>query len=74
MRLDHTYEMLSDDFTVLKTFNEYKEIADMFGLIDCAQSVRKAIKNKTKYRGYYWRFKEEFPINKNDNTKEVKYA
>ena len=74
MRLEHTYEMLSDDFTVLKTFNEYKEIADMFGLIDCAQSVRKAIKNKTKYRGYYWRFKEEFPINKNDNTKEVKYA
>lgn len=74
MRLEHTYEMLSDDFTVLKTFNEYKEIADMFRLIDCAQSVRKAIKNKTKYRGYYWRFKEEFPININDNAKEVKYA
>lgn len=65
MRLEHTYEMLSDDFTVLRTFNKYKEIADMFGVIDCSQSVRKAIKNNTKYRGYYWRFKEEFPVNIN---------
>jgi len=62
-RLEHNYEMLSDNNVVLRTFNTYKEIAEMFGLKDCSSEVLKAIKNNTKYRGYYWRFKEEFPIN-----------
>lgn len=63
MRIEHTYEMLSDDYMVIKTFNKYEEISEMFGLKDCSQSLLKAIRNKTKYRGYYWRFKEEFQIN-----------
>ena len=61
-RQDKTYEMLSDDFSVIKEFNSAKEISKMFGVVDCHHQIRHAILNNEKYRGYYWRYKEEYPI------------
>ena len=61
-RQDKTYEMLSDDFSVIKEFNSTKEISQMFGVVDCHHQIRSAILNNEKYRGYYWRYKEEYPI------------
>lgn len=63
MRQEHVYEMLSDDGEVIRTFNTYKEIDDMFGLSNCGKDVRNAILNNEKYKGYYWRFQEEYPVN-----------
>lgn len=62
-RLEKTYEMLSEDYEVIRTFSKASEIAEMFGVVDCSQSLRKAIQTGKLYRGYYWRYKEEFPIN-----------
>ena len=45
-----------EEFPTVRSINEY------FKIKDCHRSISKAIKNKTKYRGYYWKYKEEFAI------------
>ncbi len=55
-------EMLDSDNNVIKTFDYMSLIANYFNLSDCYKQIRKAIKNKSLYKGYYWRYKDEFAI------------
>lgn len=61
-RWEKTIEMCDDRDNVVKEFATISKINEYFNIIDCHHSLNKAIKNKTKYRGYYWRYKEEFAI------------
>ena len=62
-RMQRTYQMLDDNLCVVREFDSYKEISNTFGAVDCSKEIRNAILNNTKYQGYYWKFKEEYPIN-----------
>ena len=54
--------MYDEHNIILKEFSTIKDINEYFNISDCHHSLNKAIKNKTKYRGYYWKYKEEFAI------------
>lgn len=56
---DIAVEMLDENNNVVKEFSCQKNIAKYFNLTDTYKPVRKAIKNKTKYKGFYWRYKDE---------------
>lgn len=61
-RLEKTVNMINDDGLIIHEFPTIKDINLYFNIKDCHHSLNKAIKNKTKYRGYYWKYKEEFAI------------
>ncbi len=54
--------MCDENKNVVKEFSTIKDVGRYFNITDCHNSLNKAIKNKTKYRGYYWKYKEEFDI------------
>ena len=54
--------MYDENNNVVKEFSTIKDVSRYFNITDCHNSLNKAIKNKTKYRGYYWKYKEEFAI------------
>ena len=56
-------EMCNQDFVMLKSFDTIQQINEYFGIVDCHHSLNKAIKNKTQYRGFYWKYKDEFAVN-----------
>lgn len=55
-------EMIDDNGNVVKSFDYIALINDYLGIADCYKQIRKAIKEHKLYRGYYWRYKEEFAI------------
>lgn len=57
-----TILMCDEKFNVLKEFNSISDINYFFKLVDCHHGLNKAIKNKTKYKGYYWKYKDEFAL------------
>ena len=61
-RNEKIIEMCDDKNSVVKEFATIPKVSEYFNIADCHHSLIKAIKNKTKYRGYYWRYKEEFAI------------
>lgn len=61
-RCEKTVLMCDDQDNVIKEFSSIKNINDYFNMKDCHHTLNKAIKNKTKYKGFYWRYKEEFLI------------
>ena len=61
-RWEKSILMYDDTNSIVKEFQTIQSINKYFDIKDCHHSLNKAIKNKTKYRGYYWRYKEEFAI------------
>lgn len=61
-RCEKTIYMIDEDGSIVKEFPTIKDINLYFKIKDCHNSLNKAIKNKTKYRDYYWKYKEEFAI------------
>lgn len=61
-RWEKSVLMYDEHNIILKEFSTIKDINEYFNISDCHHSLNKAIKNKTKYRGYYWKYKEEFAI------------
>ncbi len=62
-RITKPIEMCDDFFNVVKTFSSKKEASKYFGFIDAHKHLINAIKNKTKWNGYYWKQQDEFDIN-----------
>lgn len=58
-KLEVSVEMLNDDSEIVHTFSCQRDIAKFFNMNDLYKQVRKAIKTKTKYKGFYWRYKDE---------------
>ncbi len=56
---DIAVEMRDENNNIIKEFSCQRDIAKFFNLSDTYKPVRKAIKNKTQYKGYYWRYKDE---------------
>ena len=54
--------MCDSNWNVLKVFNGNPEISNYFNIKDCHHQISKAIDNKTLYRNYYWKYKEEFAL------------
>lgn len=48
------YYMLDDNFEIIRKFNNCEEVLDFLGLKG-HMTLNKSIKNKTKYKGYYWK-------------------
>lgn len=61
-RWEKTILMCDDYGNVVNEFSTIQEINIYFNISDCHHSLNKAIKNNTKYRGYFWRYKEEFAV------------
>ena len=61
-RHEKTICMIDGNNSMIQEFPTIKDINLYFKIKDCHHSLNKAIKNKTKYRGYYWKYKEEFAI------------
>lgn len=61
-RCEKTIYMINEDGLIVQEFPTIKDINLYFNIKDCHHSLNKAIKNKTKYRNYYWKYKEEFAI------------
>lgn len=61
-RCEKTIYMINEDGSIVQEFPTIKDINLYFNIKDCHHSLNKAIKNKTKYRNYYWKYKEEFAI------------
>ena len=61
-RCEKTIYMIDEDGSIVQEFPTIKDINLYFKIKDCHHSLNKAIKNKTKYRDYYWKYKEEFAI------------
>lgn len=61
-RYEKTVLMYDDNEKIIKEFQSIKEISKYFNICDCHHSLNNAIKNNTKYRGYYWKYKEEFAL------------
>lgn len=61
-RCEKTIYMIDEDGSIVKEFPTIKDINLYFKIKDCHHSLNKAIKNRTKYRDYYWKYKEEFAI------------
>lgn len=61
-RCEKAVLMRDDNNKIIKEFQLIKEVNEYFGISDCHHSLNIAIKNRTKYRGYYWMYKEEFAI------------
>lgn len=55
-------EMIDDEGNVVCSFDYIALISKYFGVVDCYKQIRKAIKGHKLYKGYYWRYKEEFVI------------
>lgn len=60
---DKHIEMCDDLWCVVKLFDNIQQINNYFEIVDCHHSLNNAIKNKTKYRGFYWKYKDEFAVN-----------
>ena len=54
--------MCDENFNIIKDFSSMKEVADYFKINDCHKQIKRAIKNKNEYRGYHWKYKEEFKL------------
>lgn len=54
--------MCDNENHIIKEFSTINEISKYFNIKDCHTGLNKAIKNKTKYRNYFWRYKEEFAL------------
>lgn len=61
-RCEKTIYMIDENGSIVQEFPTIKDINLYFKIKDCHHSLNKAIKNKTKYRDYYWKYKEEFAI------------
>ena len=61
-RWEKTVLMCDDDWNVIQEFPTKHDVSQYLGLSDAHHSLNLAIKNKTKYRGYYWMIKEEFAL------------
>ena len=55
-------EMIDNEGNVIKSFDYIALINTYLGIADCYKQIRKAIKEQKLYKGYYWRYKEEFAI------------
>lgn len=62
MRWEKTVLMCDENFNIVQEFLNKNDVSKYFGIKDAHHSLNLAIKNKTKYRGYYWMIKEEFPL------------
>ena len=55
------------NWNVIQEFPTKNDVSKFFNIKDAHRSLNKAINNKTKYRGYYWKLKEEFAVNENSS-------
>lgn len=55
--------MLDEDNNIVKNFSSINEVGKFFNLSDVHRSILNAIRNKTKYRGYFWDYNSEFAKN-----------
>jgi group I intron endonuclease len=60
--LEHKILMCDDNNNVIREYKTKKSVADYFGVTDLHHELDFAIKNNIKYRGYYWKYLEEFPV------------
>lgn len=51
--------MVDDNGNVVKEFICGKQIADYYGKNDVHSMIGNAIRKKTKYKGYYWQYKDD---------------
>lgn len=62
-RIDKTYQMIDDNGNIIKEFSSGQSVARYFNVKDLHHQLIDAVNNNTKYNGYYWKVKKEFPIN-----------
>lgn len=62
-RWNKEVEMYDDNWNMIRSFASKKDVTRYFNLEDCHHQLDESIKNKKKYNGYYWKYKDEFEIN-----------
>lgn len=60
-RCEKPVQMCDEYDNIIKEFSSLVDVERYFNT-ECRKAIRNAIKNKTKYRGYYWKDKEEYPL------------
>ena len=55
---DLAIEMLDENKNVIKEFPTMKSVATYYNLTDCYKSIRKAIKDSSLWKGFYWKYKD----------------
>ena len=58
-----TYQMIDDNGNIIKEFSSGQSVVRYFNVKDLHHQLIDAVNNNTKYNGYYWKVKKEFPIN-----------
>lgn len=61
-RWEKSVLMCDSENHVIKEFSTITEISKHFNVKNCRTGLIKAIENKTKYKNYFWKYKEEFAL------------
>ena len=57
-------DMCDDNWKIVKTFNSLKEANEFIGDNIWSKVLKQKIDNKEKYKDYYWKYTDEFQVNK----------